>query len=1048
MIGRATRYFWGMLIVSMFLLPYGAYSNYLENKGQWDSKVLFRADFPGIKVSVDKDGIYYDVYSLNKQGDKVNRTGNVLKMKFKINSHEISKFTASEETYNYFYGQNKDKWIIGAKKYNSITLKNTFENIDLHLLNSNDAPRFDFIVNPGANPNNIALSIEGANGLKTENNKIFIPVKDKKIEIGNILAYQFIDGKLKNIECKPLVDGNVLTFRLGEYNKNEKLVIDPTIYATYLGGEAEDEVKSVKLDAAGDLVVAGWTTSPDFMYSAGVYDTTYYSAKDVFVSKFKIIDNDRKLVFSTFLGGISDDVANCMAIDQENNIYVAGYTDSKDFPAKDAYNTSYVGMKDGFLAKLAPDGKTLVYASYIGGKKDDIIYAMDVTPDGLAYVTGGTFSSDYPVLSGDLMKYQGLEDLILTKFSKSGTALVFSTYFGEPGSYDRGTAISVFESANAVYVGNKTNGAYTNFWGSMTVFDRSANGNYDAQIVKFRTSGGEREYYSFYGGSENEEITAMMALQDGTCYFAGTTTSTKSTTTPSQNSGQFPIVTGAYKITHSGGIDGFLGKVSKDGKILTYSTYIGGSADDIITSLSKNPVSGNLVLAGHTKSSSYPIVGGSGTSSYIGGYDAFITEISLNCSEVDFSALYGSESDDICNSLAVDKYGSYVIGGSTKSTKFPKSNGIQTTFGGVIDGYILKTTNNELSINAPTDKDRFCAGSDVTIEWNANNYPSGDKFNIYYSSDNGVNWTLAVKDVTSNPYKWKTSADMPAGTYMLRVSHQNSQFADSKIFRIKSSPILNSFTHTPENLNLCPGEKVEFTVDASGEDLTYTWKRNGSILSNEKNNKFIINSLQSSDAGAYECLIKNGCSPEKTTQKFTVTVKQATQITSEPKAQKVIQGATATFSVTAKGEGLTYKWFKNNELMIGETNSSLSIKNANKVDEKEYFCIVSGLCGADTSAKVLLTVDVNSISDKPLNSEKFNLSVQNNTIILYSELECTTNLRLVDNNGALIGVIYSGEIILGKNYYNYDSSNLASGTYWIVAECNEYAAVLKLNIVK
>lgn len=1048
MIKRTTRYFWGMLIVSIFLLPNLAFSNYLENKGQWDSKVLFRADFPGIKVSVDKDGIYYDVYSLNKQGEKLSRNGTVLKMKFKINSQDISRFSASDETYNYFYGNNQSNWIVGAKKYKDIILKNTFDNIDLHLLNSDNAPRFDFIVNPGANPNSITVSIEGAKGLKTENNKIYLPQSNKNIEIGNILAYQFINGDIKHVECMPIVDGNVMLFKVGDYDKTQKLIIDPTIYATYLGGDAEDEVKSVKVDPAGYLVAAGWTSSSDFMYTPGAYDTTYYSAKDIFVTKFKIIDNEQKLVYSTFIGGMNDDVANCMAIDQDNNIYVAGYTDSKDFPAKDGYNTSYVGMKDGFLVKLASDGKSMIYSTYIGGKKDDIIYAMDVTADGFAYVTGGTFSNDYPVLSGDLMKYQGLEDLILTKFAKSGTALVFSSYFGEAGSYDRGTAISVFESANAVYVGNKTNGAYTNYWSSWQVFDRSANGNYDAQIIKYRTSGGEREYFTFYGGNENEEFTAMLAQQDGTCYFAGITSSTKSTTSPSQNSGQFPIITGAYKTTHSGGIDGFLGKVSKDGKVLNLSTYIGGSGDDIITSLTKNPISGNLVISGHTKSSSYPIVGGSGTSSYVGGYDVFVTEVSLNCSEIDFSALYGAETDDLCNSLAIDKYGSYIIGGATKSAKFPKSNGVQSSFGGVMDGFVLKTTNNEIVINSPTDKDRFCAGAEITIEWNANNYPSGDKFNIYYSMDNGENWTLASKDVTSNPYKWKTPADMPAGTCILRVSHLNAQFADSKVFRIKSSPVLNNFTHTPESLNLCPGEKIEFNVDASGEDLTYTWKRNGSILSNEKTSKLVINSLQSSDAGAYECVIKNGCLPEKTTQKFTVTVKPSTHITSEPKALKVIQGATAIFNLEAQGENLSYKWYKNNELMIGENSSSLTIKNANKVDEKEYFCVVIGLCGADTSAKVMLTVEANSITDKPLNSEKFNLSLENNTLVLYSEIECATNLKLVDNNGALISVIHSGEIILGKNYYNYDSGNLASGTYWIVAECREYAAVLRLNVVK
>jgi subtilase family serine protease len=256
------------------------------------------------------------------------------------------------------------------------------------------------------------------------------------------------------------------------------------VYSTFLGGNGYDYGSSITVDPSGNAYVAGATDSTDFPTTPGAYDTTADGYADAFVARFN--PNGAKLDYSTLLGGSDREWQVSAAIDAVKNVYVSGTTKSADFPTTPtAFRTTYIG-REGFVTKLDPTMSSLVYSTFIGGNSDtDTVTAIALDSIGNAYVTGQTYSADFPRTKDAFDTVFSDREGFMTKINASGTGLLYSTFLGGSNDIDKGTSIAV-DISGIAYVTGVTNSA--DFPTTPNAFDRTLGNETDAFVFKLLPS--------------------------------------------------------------------------------------------------------------------------------------------------------------------------------------------------------------------------------------------------------------------------------------------------------------------------------------------------------------------------------------------------------------------------------------------------------------------------------------------------------------------------------------------------------------------------------
>jgi beta-propeller repeat-containing protein/HYR domain-containing protein len=232
------------------------------------------------------------------------------------------------------------------------------------------------------------------------------------------------------------------------------------VYSTYLGGSGFGKGRGIAVDAGGNVYVTGQNFSSDFPTTAGAFQTTFGGSGEAFVAKLNPAGaGAADLLYSTYLGGSGFDEGFGIAVDTipTPNVYVTGFTSSSDFPTTvGTFDTTLGGEQDAFVTKLNPAGTgtaDLVYATYLGGSENDESRGIAVDADGNAYVTGGTFSSDFPVTNSAFdTTLGGFEDAFVTKLNPTGATLVYATYLGGSDN-DESRGIAVDAGGNAYVTG-------------------------------------------------------------------------------------------------------------------------------------------------------------------------------------------------------------------------------------------------------------------------------------------------------------------------------------------------------------------------------------------------------------------------------------------------------------------------------------------------------------------------------------------------------------------------------------------------------------------
>jgi len=305
------------------------------------------------------------------------------------------------------------------------------------------------------------------------------------------------------------------------------------VYSTYLGGSSSDFGYGIAVDASGNAYVTGNTTSNPFPTTAGSFQTTYQGGSDPFFGGgdafiTKLSSTGSALSYSTYLGGTGSDFGYGIAVDASGYAYLAGYTTSADFPTSTAYQATLKGDADAFITKLSSTGSALSYSTYLGGTDVDSGYGIAVDASGNAYVTGQTYSKNFPMQGPFQATVGGLSDAFITKLSSAGNTLSFSTYLGGSGA-DYGSGIAVDASGSAYVAGYTSSGNFPTLHPVQAAFA----GWSDAFITKFSSAGSALLYSTYLGGSDSDFANGIAV--DATLDYAYVTGLTYSTNFPTKN---------------------------------------------------------------------------------------------------------------------------------------------------------------------------------------------------------------------------------------------------------------------------------------------------------------------------------------------------------------------------------------------------------------------------------------------------------------------------------------------------------------------------------
>jgi Bacterial Ig-like domain (group 3)/Beta-propeller repeat len=608
------------------------------------------------------------------------KSGGVLRMKLR-DANPATRVTGVDElagTSNYFIGNDPTKWRTNVPTYGKVKYEGIYSGIDLVYYGNQRQLEYDFIVAPGADPRRIEFDVRGAKRIRQDaHGDLALKVGEGEIRWHKPVVYQEKDGARQLVAARyAITDRNRVGFEVAKYDASRPLYIDPLIYSTYVGGSGVDEGTGIAVDSAGNAYVTGQTNSTDFPTKNPLQAAYGGGQLDAFVSK--INPSGSALVYSTYLGGSGDDRGFGIAVDSVGNVYVTGLTYSTDFPTMNPLQPTNGGSGDAFVAKINPSGSALVYSTYLGGNQLEEGSGIGADSAGNAYVTGYTASTNFPTQSPLQPTHGGgYSDAFVSEINPTGSAFIYSTYLGGSGD-DGGFGIAVDSSGNAYVTGNTSSADFP----TMNPLQAALDGGVDVFVTKLNPTGSALVYSTYLGGSGYEGVSGIALDSSGNAYVTGITESTNFPTTPN-----------AFKTTYGGGGDAFVAKLNATGSALVYSTYLGGSYQDIGYGIAVDSA-GNAYVTGPTYSTNYPTTPGAlktvCNSLCAQHGDAFVTRLNPTGSALFYSTYLGGGNRDWGYGIAVDSAGNTYVTGGTDSNDFPTKNPLQAGRAGLEDAFVSK----------------------------------------------------------------------------------------------------------------------------------------------------------------------------------------------------------------------------------------------------------------------------------------------------------------------------------------------------------------------
>ena len=606
------------------------------NQGQVHETVRFLSRGKGYGLFLTSTEAVLTLRKANRTSEKtgaeaVNPQAGILRMKWEGANEDpmIEGVDELEGKSHYFLGNDPDQWRTNIPIYQKVRYRDLYPGIDLIYYGNQRQLEYDLVVTPTGDPGSIRLVIEGAEGVRVdEGGRLILRVGGGEVIQHVPLIYQEVEGEKKFIKGGYVVDpsgkdkGEVLIgFKIDKFDTKKPLVIDPVlVYSTYLGGSGVDYGQGIAVDSSGSAYITGTTSSNSFPTTSPIQGTNAGS-NDAFVTKLN--PSGSALVYSTYLGGSGVDYGQGIAVDSSGSAYITGDTNSTNFPTANPIQGAYAGgYSDAFVTKLNPSGSALVYSTYLGGSDIDYGRGIAVDSSGSAYITGGTFSTNFPTANPIQGAHAGgYDDAFVTKLNPSGSALVYSTYLGgSKRDFSGGIAV---DSSGSAYI---TGGTDSTDFPTANPF-QEYNGS-DAFVTKLNPSGSALVYSTYLGGGSpwshpNDYGSGIAVDSSGSAYITGWT-----------RSDDFPTVNPIQDTCRGCGLDSysaFVTKLNPSGSTLVYSTYLGGSGHDGGNGIAVDS-SGSAYITGGTSSTDFPTANPF-QGSYAGGGglgvfgDAFVTKI-------------------------------------------------------------------------------------------------------------------------------------------------------------------------------------------------------------------------------------------------------------------------------------------------------------------------------------------------------------------------------------------------------------------------------------
>ncbi|MFN0110614.1 MAG: SBBP repeat-containing protein [Blastocatellia bacterium] len=770
------------------------------NQGQADEAIKFLARGHGYQVFLTNTEAVLALAN-NPQSELQKSSF----LKFKLQGARDAAIAPSEPLpgkSNYLMGNDASRWRTNIPNYARVQYSEVYPGIAMAFYGTQRALEYDFVVAPGADSSNIAFAIEGADKIELDDNgDLVLRVGGQRVFHRAPVSYQNIAGKRRVVNSRYVLKGsNLIGFEVPSYDKQQPLVIDPVVdfstffggigsdegfaiavdatgaayvtgttysnnfntfaplqtinrggkfdafitkinptgsaivYSTYLGGSGEDQGRGIAVNANGEAFIAGITNSLDFNTRNALQGTISGLAEDAFVTKVnaegtdllfstylggsnidqafaivlgsggdayvagstvstnfptrtplqatnrgnadvfvtRIKGDGTQLVYSTYLGGSGFDEAYGIALDAGGNAYVTGSTASVDFNTLNPFQPANAGAgSDVFLARINAAGSALVYSTYLGGTGVDVAYGVAVDANQTAFVTGHTFSTNFPTQNPLQATNRGEADAFVARFNATGSALIYSTYLGgAQGDFGRGIVV---DSGSQPIVTGRTASTDFNVSNPLQATNR---GNVDAFVSKLNINGNQLVYSTYLGGTSEDLAYGIAIDSAGAVYITGDALSTDFNTR------------NALQTANRGGFDAFVTKINPAGSDLAYSTYLGGSGEDLASGIALD-LAGNAYITGYTSSNDYATISPIQATSR-GGLEAFVTKIFADASSIAFNTYFGGNGSDVANAIAVDTGGNCYITGSTTSTNFPTRTPFQANNRGGLDVFIAK----------------------------------------------------------------------------------------------------------------------------------------------------------------------------------------------------------------------------------------------------------------------------------------------------------------------------------------------------------------------
>ncbi len=673
---------------------------FVENRGQVDAQARFSGVKGGLQVYFTNDGFRTSLSQ--RDGEDGRHTfGTNLFHTFEGASQDV---TLSGEKplggeINYLIGNDPSKWVSHLETYGAVRYHGLYSGVDMIVYDNNGKLEYDLELAPGADLSKVICRVDGGDSLSIDD-----------------------AGRL------------VVATRYGEL-KHE----NPKTWTNNADGtRTEIDSKFVLID------------SQRFGFAIPNRDP---SASIVL---------DPGLTYGSYMGGTSREHGCGVSVDNDCDLYVAGDTQSADFPSTaGAFDSTYNAKFDTFVAKLIGTGTNLIYATFVGGSQGDFGHGVIVKHEN-AWVTGGADSRDFPVTAGAYdTTHNGGADMFLYELSADGSTLIFSTFVG--GSGDEfsfgGQGVGVDPSDNG-YVAGLSNSA--NFPTTPGCFQPVNAGSDDAFVTKFAVDGSALIYSTLIGGNNSDVANALDVDAAGFAYVGGFALS--------QN---FPTTLGAFHTAPNGGSNGFLFKLNQTGTALVYSTFCGGSAE-VVRGVAVDPT-GECFVTGYTLSTVFPATPGAFDTTVNGNGDCFVEKFNPAGSNVVYASYFGGTGVDVGNGIDSDQItGDCYVTGWTESPFLPVTPTAFDSFynGGPEDAYVIRVRADGSTLDYCT----YLGGSGFDVAFAINtheigavyvaggtyspDFPTGSNptFDTTYNGDEDIFLVLMPAGPNACPYAPASSA--------------------------------------------------------------------------------------------------------------------------------------------------------------------------------------------------------------------------------------------------------------------------------------------------